>query len=155
MCSAVALAGAPETGIPRGVAGHGHNLDWPVRGDTPQNQKNQLIALLDGMKAAGINVVIFQVRPECDALYASPYEPWSYYLTGSQGSAPNPFYDPLQFAVEEAHKRGMELHAWFNPYRAEKIRRPAIRIAQRHVVVQHPDWILTFPAEGTTNRSRF
>ncbi len=126
------------------------NLDWPVRGDTPQNQKNQLIALLDGMKAAGINAVIFQVRPECDALYASPYEPWSYHLTGSQGSAPNPFYDPLQFAVEEAHKRGMELHAWFNPYRAEKsVGRYAL--SGSHVVVQHPDWILSFAAEGTTN----
>ena len=67
------------------------NLDWPVRGDSPQNQKNQLIALLDGMKASGINAVIFQVRPECDALYASPYEPWSYHLTGTQGNAPVPF----------------------------------------------------------------
>ena len=123
------------------------NLDWPVRGDTPQNQKNQLLVLLDGMKAAGINTVIFQVRPECDALYASPYEPWSYHLTGTQGSGPSPFYDPLEYAVQEAHKRGMELHAWFNPYRAEKAinRYP---LASSHVYVQHPDWILTFPSSN-------
>lgn len=125
------------------------NLDWPVRGDTPQNQKNQLIALLDGMQAAGINAVIFQVRPECDALYASPYEPWSYHLTGTQGSAPSPFYDPLAFAIEEAHKRGMELHAWFNPYRAEKsVGRYAL--ASSHVVVQHPEWTLSFAASGSS-----
>ncbi len=123
------------------------NLDWPVRGDTPQNQKNQLIVLMDGMKAAGINTVIFQVRPECDALYASAYEPWSYHLTGTQGSGPSPFYDPLEFAIQEAHKRGMELHAWFNPYRAEKAinRYP---LASSHVYVQHPDWILSFPSSN-------
>jgi uncharacterized lipoprotein YddW (UPF0748 family) len=122
------------------------NLDWPTTpGGTPATQKTQLINLLDALQMAGINVVIFQVRPECDALYASPYEPWSYYLTGTQGAGPNPAYDPLQFAVEESHKRGMELHAWFNPYRAVRSI-GQYPIAPSHVSAAHPDWILTFPS---------
>ena len=149
-CAAPLLSQAPPKREFRGAwLATVANLDWPVRGDTPQNQKNQLISLFDGMSAAGINAVIFQVRPECDALYASPYEPWSYALTGSQGSAPSPFYDPLQFAVDEAHRRGMELHAWFNPYRAERSV-DSYALAGNHVVVQHADWILTFAASGTT-----
>jgi uncharacterized lipoprotein YddW (UPF0748 family) len=121
------------------------NLDWPSSpGGTPAAQKTQLVDLLNALQAAGINVIIFQVRPECDALYASPYEPWSYYLTGGQGAAPVPAYDPLEFAVEEAHKRGMELHAWFNPYRAVRSI-GQYPIAASHVSVTHPDWILTFP----------
>lgn len=124
------------------------NLDWPsTPGLDPATQRSQLVTLLDQLKSAGINAVIFQVRPECDALYNSPYEPWSYFLTGQQGLAPNPPYDPLQFAVEEAHKRGMELHAWFNPYRA--VRKVSgsgsYAAAATHVSVLHPDWILYFP----------
>ena len=122
------------------------NLDWPSSpGGTPAAQKTQLVNLLDALQTAGINVIIFQVRPECDALYASPYEPWSYYLTGGQGASPVPAYDPLQYAVEEAHKRGMELHAWFNPYRAVRSI-GQYPIAASHVSVTHPDWILTFPS---------
>lgn len=120
------------------------NLDWPSSpGGTPAAQRTQLIDLLNGLQAAGINVIIFQVRPECDALYASPHEPWSYYMTGTQGAPPLPAYDPLQFAVEESHKRGMELHAWFNPYRAVRLI-GQYPIAASHVSVAHPDWILTF-----------
>ncbi len=124
------------------------NLDWPASPGLPTaTQQSQLVIMLNSLQAAGINVVIFQVRPECDALYASPLEPWSYWLTGSQGASPGPFWDPLQFAVDEAHKRGMELHAWFNPYRAvQRIGR--YTQATTHVSVQHPEWILTFP---TTN----
>ena len=97
------------------------NLDWPSsRSLTTEQQKTELIAIFDRLKAANINVVVFQVRTESDALYNSPYEPWSYWLTNQQGKAPNPYYDPLEMAVDEAHKRGMELHAWFNPYRAER-----------------------------------
>ncbi|MBN2354623.1 family 10 glycosylhydrolase, partial [candidate division KSB1 bacterium] len=118
------------------------NLDWPSsRSASTQNQKQQLINLLDSMKEAGINAILFQVRTECDALYASAYEPWSYWLTGLQGFAPSPFYDPLAFAIEEAHKRGMELHAWFNPYRAVKTV-GAYTASSQHVSVTHPDWIL-------------
>ncbi len=78
-----------------------------------------LTTQLDALGRAGINAIIFQVRPEADALYMSYYEPWSRYLTGEQGLAPDPYWDPLQFMVEECHKRGMELHAWINPYRAK------------------------------------
>src|SRR5512146_97875 len=95
------------------------NIDWPSsNGLTTAAQQTELTTLLDNLKSAGFNAVIFQVRTECDAFYNSPYEPWSYWLTGNQGMAPNPYYDPLQFAVQEAHKRGLEIHAWFNPYRA-------------------------------------
>ncbi len=120
------------------------NLDWPSSNTlSTSQQQSQLISILDGLKALGINAVIFQVRDECDALYNSPYEPWSYWLTGQQGKAPSPFYDPLQFAVQEAHKRGMEIHAWFNPYRAvNKI--GTYTLAANHVAVQHPDWIVTY-----------
>jgi len=76
------------------------------------------MAILDRAAQLKLNAIIFQVRPACDALYASKLEPWSEYLTGAQGRAPQPWYDPLEFAVAEAHRRGLELHAWFNPYRA-------------------------------------
>src|SRR5215510_6533664 len=94
-------------------------LDWPSRPGLPsQQQKAELIALLEQAKRVRLNAVFFQVRPACDALYPSKLEPWSEYLTGTMGKAPEPFYDPLAFAIEEAHRRGLELHAWFNPYRA-------------------------------------
>ncbi len=95
------------------------NLDWPSSGRSSVSfQKQDLINQLDELKAAGLNVVFFQIRTEGDALYDSPTEPWSRYLTGTEGKAPDPYWDPLEFAIEEAHKRGMELHAWLNPYRA-------------------------------------
>jgi uncharacterized lipoprotein YddW (UPF0748 family) len=123
------------------------NIDWPRSpSDPPDLQRTQLTTLLDALRSAGISSVIFQVRPECDAFYQSSIEPWSYYLTGTQGLAAA--YDPLQFAVDEAHKRGMELHAWFNPYRAVRVigLYPA---AASHVSVVHPDWILTFTADNS------
>ncbi len=118
------------------------NLDWPVRTVPPNIQQLQLTDMLDKLQAAGINVVFFQVRSETDAMYDSPYEPWSFWLTGEQGRAPQPFYDPLAFVIEEAHKRGMELHAWFNPYRS--VRQVGnYTIDPSHVSQQHPDWTLT------------
>lgn len=119
------------------------NIDWPYRYDSPAIQKQKLIQLFDNMKNCGMNAIIFQVRPECDALYESSYEPWSYWLTAQQGTAPNPYYDPLEFAIQEAHKRGMELHAWFNPYRAERSV-GYFSLHSSHVVIQHPEWVLTF-----------
>lgn len=115
------------------------NIDWPSRpGLTTDQQKAEMIALLDRAKQLNLNAVVFQVRPACDALYASPYEPWSEYLTGQQGKAPDPLYDPLAFAVEEAHKRGLELHAWFNPYRARTANDPN-PAAPNHISVTRPD----------------
>jgi len=95
------------------------NIDWPSKpGLSTEQQKQETIAILDTIVALNMNAVILQVRPQCDALYASSLEPWSYYLSGKQGKKPVPYYDPLEFWIEEAHNRGIELHAWFNPYRA-------------------------------------
>jgi uncharacterized lipoprotein YddW (UPF0748 family) len=119
------------------------NLDWPSsRNLTTAAQQEELISLFNELERININAVIFQIRTECDALYDSPFEPWSYWLTGSQGKAPNPFYDPLEFAIQEAHKRGLELHAWFNPYRAEK-KINAYTTSIDHVTALHPDWAIT------------
>jgi uncharacterized lipoprotein YddW (UPF0748 family) len=95
------------------------NIDWPSkRGLSTAEQQAEAIRLLDFLQAHHFNAVIFQARPQADALYPSNLEPWSYYLSGEQGKAPSPYYDPLQFWIDEAHKRGMELHVWLNPYRA-------------------------------------
>jgi uncharacterized lipoprotein YddW (UPF0748 family) len=119
------------------------NLDWPTsRTATVAAQQADLIAHFDQLKAAGVNAILFQVRTEADALYASSIEPWSYYLTGVEGQAPNPFWDPLEFAIREAHKRGMELHAWLNPYRADRVPGLFTR-ASNHVTVTNPEWIIT------------
>ena len=95
------------------------NIDWPSKpGLSTTEQKEEAVRLLDSAVALNLNAIVFQVRPQCDALYESELEPWSYFLTGEQGMAPEPYYDPLAFWVEEAHRRGLELHTWFNPYRA-------------------------------------
>jgi uncharacterized lipoprotein YddW (UPF0748 family) len=94
------------------------NIDWPSRPGLPSlQQQSELRALFDTARDLGLNAIVFQVRPAADALYASSLEPWSEYLTGAMGRPPTPFYDPLEFAVAEAHARGLQLHAWFNPYR--------------------------------------
>lgn len=95
------------------------NLNWPSKpGLTTAEQQVELTAIMDQAAQLKLNAVIFQVRPACDALYASRLEPWSEYLTGNMGQAPKPYYDPLAFAIQAAHQRGLELHAWFNPFRA-------------------------------------
>ncbi|HEX3158615.1 MAG TPA: family 10 glycosylhydrolase [Gemmatimonadaceae bacterium] len=114
------------------------NIDWPSRpGLSTWQQQAELVAMLDRAVALNMNAIILQVRPAADALYASELEPWSAYLTGVQGQAPEPYYDPLTFAVEKAHERGLELHAWFNPYRAlhPSDKGPA---ARTHLSVTHP-----------------
>ena len=120
------------------------NIDWPSRGNyDSESQKQEFIDLLDMHKRNGMNAVIVQVRPATDAFYPSQYEPWSEWLTGRQGKAPNPYYDPLEFMIEETHKRGMEFHAWCNPYRAEfNIRKSSI--APDHISRVHPEWFLTY-----------
>jgi len=120
------------------------NIDWPSRpGLTVTQMKDEMISLLDLHKRNGMNCIAFQVRPACDALYASEIEPWAQWLTGTQGQAPKPFFDPLTFAIQECHKRNMELHAWFNPYRAVTGYETA-QMNESHVSVQHPDWIITY-----------
>ena len=91
---------------------------------------------LDELQKDGVNVIIFQVRPECDALYESKLEPWSRFLTGKQGQAPSPYWDPLQWMIEQCHKRGMELHAWINPYRAKT--KTTKQLASNHIAVRKP-----------------
>lgn len=101
---------------------------------------------LDELQKDGVNAIIFQVRCECDALYPSQLEPWSRYLTGQQGKAPSPYWDPLQWMVDECHRRGMELHAWINPYRAKTSGTKAL--ASNHVCVQHPDRYFPYGEAG-------
>ena len=109
------------------------NIDWPSRPDlTTWEQQQELLAILNRCVALKLNAVILQIRPGTDALYASSLEPWSEYLTGRQGRAPEPAWDPLAFAVNAAHERGLELHAWFNPYRA-RYARPISPAARTHV----------------------
>jgi len=117
------------------------NIDWPSKpGLAVAEQKAELISLLDRAVQLHLNAIIFQVRPACDAFYASPMEPWSEYLTGTMGQPPQPFYDPLAFAIEECHKRGLELHAWFNPFRAL---RPQSKspVAPGHISKTHPELV--------------
>jgi uncharacterized lipoprotein YddW (UPF0748 family) len=117
------------------------NIDWPSRpGLAPDSQRVEALAILDRSAALGLNAIVLQVRPQCDALYVSELEPWSYYLTGEQGLAPKPLYDPLQFWVDEAHARGLALHAWFNPYRVKhpKQRGP---MAATSIARQRPDLV--------------
>src|SRR5437763_1854034 len=95
------------------------NIDWPSAGNyNTESQKAEFIRQLDMHQRNGMNAVIVQVRPACDAFFPSQIEPWSQWLTGTQGKAPVPFYDPLEFMISETHKRGMEFHAWCNAYRA-------------------------------------
>lgn len=117
------------------------NINWPsAKGLSVEEQKNEVIKLLDLLKATNFNAVILQVRPQADAIYQSNLEPWSYFLTGKQGQAPEPYYDPLKFWIEQAHKRGLELHAWLNPYRAHHISGGAI--TETSIVKKRPDLVV-------------
>ncbi len=126
------------------------NIDWPQdKNDSEAKKQADLNDFLDTLKNSGINAVLFQVRPACDAMYDSPYEPWSYWFSGTQGEGPSPdsLWDPLEFAVEEAHKRGMELHAWVNPYRVVKdpeMVDSSYYLDENNVYKKHPDWVLKF-----------
>ncbi|MCX6313346.1 MAG: family 10 glycosylhydrolase [Sphingobacteriales bacterium] len=120
------------------------NIDWPKKGDyNTESQKAAFIKLLNMHKLNGMNAMIVQVRPAADAFYPSPFEPWSEWLTGKQGLPPSPYYDPLEFMITETHKRGMEFHAWMNPYRAI-FNINSSSIAEAHITKIHPDWFLTY-----------
>jgi len=137
------------------------NINWPSEPGIPvEQQKKEAIELLDLLHQNNFNAVIFQVRPHCDALYRSDLEPWSYYLTGEQGKAPEPYYDPLEFWIDEAHKRGIELHAWLNPYRAHHV--AGGEVTESSIVKRDPElalfleqgyWWLDPALEGTQDHS--
>ncbi|MEM6279786.1 MAG: family 10 glycosylhydrolase [Verrucomicrobiota bacterium] len=119
-----------------------HNIDWPSTYTlSPSQQRSELIGLLDLAAETGLNAVILQVRTECDAFYKSSIEPWSWFLTGKMGSPPPDGYDPLQFATVEARKRGIEVHAWFNPFRASATERSPK--TSRHISRTHPSLMLS------------
>ncbi|RJE89717.1 SpoIID/LytB domain-containing protein [Paenibacillus sp. 1011MAR3C5] len=118
------------------------NIDWPTKGVmTEEQQKSDFIALLDELAATGINAVIVQIKPTADAFYPSEYAPWSEWLTGEQGKDPG--YDPLAFMLEEAHKRNMEFHAWFNPYRIS-MHADISKLVDDHPAKKNPDWVVSY-----------
>ena len=118
-----------------------YNLDWPSGPGLPAaTQKAQLRALLDRAAELKLNAILLQVRPASDALYASTKEPWSEFLSGKAGVSPG--YDPLEFAVVEAHARGLELHAWVNPFRAAIS--ASAKLPANHIATEHPEWVRRF-----------
>lgn len=120
------------------------NIDWPSRPGLPTaDQKKELIVLLDLAVQLKLNALIFQVRPAADALYSSSTEPWSEYLTGQMGRAPAPAWDPLAFAIEESHRRGLELHAWFNPFRARH-QGSKSAASPKHISRTRPDLVRSY-----------
>lgn len=118
------------------------SVNGQFRGMPTEKLKQNLIGQLNSLQKAGINAIIFQVRPEADALYASRLEPWSRFLTGVQGKEPEPYWDPMQFMIDECHKRGMEFHAWINPYSTKTTLKS--ELAPNHVYNIHPEWFVTY-----------
>lgn len=126
------------------------NIDWPSKNNlTTAQQQEEFIRLLDMHQRHGMNAVIVQIRPSADAFYPSALEPWSEFLTGKQGVPPSPYYDPLQFMLDETHKRGMEFHGWFNPYRAAFAANSSI--AANHVTKKYPHWFVTYAGKKYFN----
>ncbi len=120
-----------------------NNIDWPSKpGLTSEQQQNEAIKIITDCRNLNMNAIIFQVRPTSDAFYPSDLEPWSRYLTGIPGKAPEPFYDPLQFWIDECHRQGIEFHAWLNPFRVAQNNNE--QLAGNHVAFQHPEWILKY-----------
>ncbi|MBA9075926.1 glycoside hydrolase family 10 protein [Rufibacter quisquiliarum] len=120
------------------------NIDWPSqKGLSAVTQMEEFRYILDEHQKNGINALFVQVRPTTDAFYRTDKELWSHWLTGKQGQEPNPPYDPLAFQIEEAHQRGMEFHAWFNPYRATHDTVSA-NISPKHITKTKPEWFVTY-----------
>ncbi|MBL9167094.1 MAG: family 10 glycosylhydrolase [Verrucomicrobiales bacterium] len=121
-----------------------NNIDWPSRpGLSVSQQQQELLNLLDQAATLRLNSIVFQVRPACDALYESKLEPWSEYLSGTMGQPPQPYYDPLAFIIREAHQRGLELHAWFNPFRARHHSGQG-PLSPRHIARTKPQWVRSY-----------
>lgn len=119
------------------------NIDWPSkRGLNADMQKDEMVKMLDEVAAYNMNTIIFQIRPTADAFYKSKYEPWSHWLTDVQGKDPG--YDPLQFAIDECHKRGMYIHVWLNPYRVNYDTTSMTNYAKEHIRFKHPEWFVTY-----------
>ena len=119
-----------------------YNIDWPKTLDNPEAQKQEFIEILDKLQSLNINAIFVQIRPTSDALYKSYINPWSKYLTGEQGKYPG--YDPLQFMIEETHKRNMEFHAWLNPYRITTQGTDLNELAPNNPARIKPEWVLEF-----------
>jgi uncharacterized lipoprotein YddW (UPF0748 family) len=120
-----------------------NNIDWPVSPlSSPDEQKKEAIKLLETFSEYNLNTIILQIRPAADAFYNSSIEPWSQWLTGTQGKGPEPYYDPLEFWITESRKRGFDIHAWVNPYRA--ITDTANETSPEHITNIHPEWFLTY-----------
>nr|QGT51054.1 hypothetical protein Firmicute1046_1300 [uncultured Firmicutes bacterium] len=120
------------------------NLDFPRTSTSDaESLRAELTAVMDNIQKMGFNTVFFQVRPSADALYDSAIFPWSKYLTGKQGTPPQDDFNPLEFAIAEAHRRGIALHAWVNPYRVTASQNDNENLAPNHPAVQHPDWVIT------------
>lgn len=120
------------------------NIDWPSqKGLSAEQQQAEFIQLITQLKVNGLNAVIVQIRPVADAFFPSPFEDWTRYLSGKQGVPPSPYYDPLQFMIEECHKRCLEFHAWFNPYRAlvDAAQNPN---SAKHPTRTHPEWFVRY-----------
>ena len=119
------------------------NIDWPSKKGLPvTDQQRELVAMFDQQQQMGLNAVVVQIRSAADAFYAKSSEPWSEWLTGQQGLAPEPFYDPLAFMIEQAHQRGMEFHAWFNLDRATFSKTASV--APTNIIYRKPEWMLTY-----------
>ena len=120
------------------------NIDWPIGStDAVEKQKADFIEILDTYKKLNYNVVIVQIRSAGDAMYPTNLAPWSKYLTGKQGLAPYPFYDPLDWMITQAHERGFEFHAWLNPYRAT-MDMNTTALSRTHDVIKHPEWMIKY-----------
>ncbi len=122
------------------------NIDWPSqKGLTVEQQKEEYLKLLNDVTEMGMNAVVVQIKPTADAFYPSAYGPWSEYLTGIQGKDPG--YDPLCFLLEEAHRRDLEFHAWFNPYRITMNHTDLNRLSADHPARKHPDWVVAYGSQ--------
>ncbi len=151
LCSLAAMGQSPKREFRAVWVATVGNIDWPAKGGlSTAEQKESFVRILDRMARMKMNAVIVQIRPAADAFYPSEKEPWSKYLTGKQGRAPEPYYDPLAFMIKEAHERNMEFHAWFNPFRA-LVNSASNPNPKSHVTWQHPEWMVHYGGKGYLN----